>query len=309
MRILVTGGGTGGSVTPLLAVLEVLQSDRTTVLFIGTPSGPERRMCDQANVPFRAIHASKLPRYATWRLLIQPLLFVLSLVEAASAVRAFHPDIILGAGGYVQVPIVFVARVLRVPVVLHQQDVELGLANRLCARHARTMTYVLADAKPRVRCDTVHTGNPIRRAVRAGDARRARAQFHVTAERPVLLIIGGGTGSRQINDAVRTVLPQLTASCDVIHVTGEGKADARGVPSYHPTPFLDDALADVLASAVLVVTRAGMGVLSECAALRKSIVIVPLPESHQEHNAAYVADRGAAAVITASFDDASLGQR
>lgn len=309
MRILATGGGTGGSVTPLLAVLDVLRPIASAVLFVGTRHGPEGRMAERAGVPFRAMHASKLPRYMTWRLALQPFVFLVSLVEAYRIVRTFRPDVIVGAGGYVQVPVVAVARVLRVPVVLHQQDVQLGLANRVCARHARSMTYVLADARPHVSCRTVHTGNPIRGFMMQGDARRAREQFHLTSERPVLLIIGGGTGSRQINDAVRTVLPQLTVSWDVVHVTGEGKGDSRVVSSYHPTPYLDDALADVFASADLVVTRAGMGVLSECAALRKSVVIVPLPRSHQERNAKYLGDRGAAAVVQATFDDSSLGER
>lgn len=301
-RVLLAGGGSGGSVTPLIAVAERLRElePRIGFLFVGTRSGPERALAEAAGLPFTAVPAGKLRRYWSWSNLVDPLRVLAGACQAARLVRQFRPHLAFGAGGFASVPPLAAAALLGVDVHIHQQDVEPGLANRLLIPFARSCSVSLAASLPHFpRRKTMLVGNPVRPSVLGGSAERARARFALEPGLPLLLVTGGGTGALGLNELVAAAAPRLIERCQIIHLTGRG----RGVPSvcssnrYRQVEFVTDEMADLLAAADLVVARAGMGTLAELSALRKAAVIIPMPDSHQDANAAAFAALGAVVVL------------
>jgi UDP-N-acetylglucosamine--N-acetylmuramyl-(pentapeptide) pyrophosphoryl-undecaprenol N-acetylglucosamine transferase len=237
-------------------------------------------------VPFAAISSGKLRRYADVRNLIDPFKVLLGLAQSLRLVRTFKPHAAFAAGGFAAVPPIVAARVNGVRTLIHQQDVEPGLANRLLAPFAQRITVSLPSSMHHFR-NAVVTGNPVRREILDAEPQ--------SADTPLLLVTGGGTGALGLNRLVAAAAPRLVERVRVLHLTGRG----RGVPSPTDSPryaakeFLVDEMPQVLASATIVLSRAGMGTLSELAALRKPALIVPLPGSHQWANARAFARLGA----------------
>lgn len=305
MRVLLAGGGSGGSATPVLAVGQALRARRpdTAFLFVGTPSGPERLLAEAAGFPFAAVAAGKLRRYVDWQNIVDAGRVPLGVLQALRVVRRFRPDVAFGAGGFAAVPPLLAAALSGVPVLIHQQDVLPGLANRLLVPFARQISVSFAASRRHFPVGrTVVRGNPVRPEMLAGDAAAARALFGLEVDVPVLLITGGGTGALGLNRRVAAAVPLLTACCQVIHLTGRGRAVAPAAPDrrYHACEFLVDEMRHVLAAADLVVSRAGLGALAELAALGKAAVLVPMPASHQLANARAAERAGAARVVAES---------
>ncbi|MDO8425158.1 MAG: UDP-N-acetylglucosamine--N-acetylmuramyl-(pentapeptide) pyrophosphoryl-undecaprenol N-acetylglucosamine transferase [bacterium] len=301
MTILFTGGGTLGSVTPLLAVAEEIRHvrPRAVMMWIGTRRGPERVLVERDGIRFIAFPAGKLRRYLDGRNIVDAFAIAWAFVRALAFLRRERPDTVVGAGSYVQVPVMLAARVLRIPIVIHQLDARPSLANTLVARFssARTATFGAEGI-----------GVPVRAAVRdacVADVREAQRHFGFSGNRHVLLILGGGTGAMALNHLVWAALPELTAIADVIHVTGKGKqgnvpptpaGKGEWAGSYRQFEFLADDMIPALAAADLVVSRAGMGTIAELGCLGKPTVLVPMPSTHQEDNAQQLNERGAAEV-------------
>lgn len=310
MRILFVGGGTLGSVTPLLAVAEELGREfeisnlKFEIRFWGTHNGPERELVEAAGIPFRSIPSGKLRRYWDLRNVFDAFAVFAAFWIALIRLLCERPSAVVGAGGFVQVPVMWAAWALRIPIVIHQQDARSGLANRLVAPFAARITAVFPFGTRAFGGRAIEIiGNPIRRSVLAAqslDSGGAKRHFGFGGDRPVLLVLGGGTGAQALNDIVRSSLPSLLAHTDVIHVTGRGKmqnAECRMQnASYRSFALLTDDLPTAYAAADLVISRAGMGTISELIALQKSIVLVPMPDTHQEENAAAVAAAEAAVV-------------
>ncbi len=301
MHIVFTGGGTLGPVMPLIAVIKALRAidPAVEVSWIGTVGGPEERIVRTAGVPFDAVSAGKLRRYFSWRNLVDPLLVAKGFFEARRLLKARKADAVVSAGGFVAVPVAWAARILGIPVHVHQQDVRPGLANRLSLPAARSMSVALASSVadfPRQRPEW--TGNPVRPELSSGSRDEAKRIFGLEDGIPVVLVLGGGTGALGLNRLVRQALPALASRVQVIHVAGPGKTDPSVVaPRYRQAELLTSELPHAYAAADLVVTRAGMGVLSELAALGKPAIIVPMPGSHQEDNAAAFARIAGAIVL------------
>lgn len=334
MNVLFVGGGTLGSVTPLLAVAEHVRTgtEPSAMTFWGTSRGPERQIVEAAGIPFCTIPAGKFRRYVDVRNISD--LFVMKWafwVTLARFVR-HRPSVVVGAGSFVQVPVMWAAWFLRIPCVILQLDVRPGLANRLCARIARAIGVTFAASAAAFGRKARVVGAPVRRSVldaRIMDQCEAKRVFGFAGDRQVLLVLGGGTGSQALNHLVVGALPQLTAVADVIHVTGRGTQPERPVlsverrGSYVAFELLTDRMPTALAAADLVVSRAGMGTIAELGALGKAAVIVPMPDTHQEENAAMLAKLGAveawdqrdctpavfAERIRVLFDDRSKRQR
>jgi UDP-N-acetylglucosamine--N-acetylmuramyl-(pentapeptide) pyrophosphoryl-undecaprenol N-acetylglucosamine transferase len=303
MRVLLAGGGSGGSATPVVAVGEALRARERTAefLFVGTAAGPERALAEAAGFPFAAVAAGKLRRYLDWRNLVDAGRVPLGVLQAAVIVRRFRPDVAFGAGGFASVPPLAAAALGGVPVLIHQQDVEPGLANRLLVPLARRVSVTFADSLAHFpRGKTVLNGNPVRAGIAAGDRQRAARTFGLEPGVPTLLVTGGGTGALGLNRRVAAAVPALVEFCQVIHLTGRGRAvpPDRPSPRYHAYEFLVEEMTDALAVADLVVSRAGLGTLSELAALGKPMVLVPMPRSHQAANARAAARAGAARVVS-----------
>jgi len=300
-HILFAGGGTLGPVTPLLAVAQYLKDRGARFSWVGTSGGPEKGIVEGQGIAFHAIRSGKLRRYLSWRNLSDPFLVLAGTCDAWRLLGRLRPDVVVSAGGFVAVPAVWAAWLRRIPVHVHQQDYRPGLANRLSAPFAASIS--VAFEKSLVDFDqakTVWTGNPVRPAVRRGERDRAIHRFGLDPSRPTVLVLGGGGGSASLNDLLKASLDTVGGVAQVIHLTGRGKEAAAAAPGYHAFELLGEEIADAYEAADLVVSRAGMGTLSEIAALGKPALIIPLPGTHQEENARHFADQGGVAYLDES---------
>lgn len=301
MKVLLTGGGTGGSVTPLIAVAQEIrkQIPKTQFLFIGTKRGPEEMLARAERLPFQAITAGKLRRYFSWRNLIDPLLVIAGFFQAWTKLSQYHPDVIFGAGAYVSVPVIWAARLLHIPTLIHQQDVVKSLANRLVERVATRITVTfersLKDFPPK---KTLWVGNPIRPEIIQGDRQRAQNIFGLEPDLPTVLVFGGGTGALKINELMVGAIFKLAQFCQIIHIFGPDKILYKAKNDrYHGYEFLGEEMKEAYAAADVIVCRAGLASLTEIAALGKAAIIIPLPETHQEMNAELFKRANAAVVL------------
>jgi UDP-N-acetylglucosamine--N-acetylmuramyl-(pentapeptide) pyrophosphoryl-undecaprenol N-acetylglucosamine transferase len=298
LRILLAGGGSGGSATPVLAVAQALRRRDVTIefLYVGTREGPEAALAAAQGIPFAGVDAGKLRRYWDARNLTDPFRVLAGIAGSYALVRRFRPRVAFAAGGFGAVPPMIAARLAQARTLIHQQDVEPGLANRLLVPFAGRITVSLASSLahfPRGR--TLVTGNPVRTEILAADPRVAFSRLALEAETPLVLVTGGGTGALGLNRLVAAAAPRLVEHAQVVHLTGRG----RGVPAstssprYRAIEFLVDEMPHLLAAATVVVSRAGMGTLTELAALSRASLVVPMPGSHQWANAQAFARLGA----------------
>jgi len=275
------------------------------MLYVGTRTGPETLLAARQGIPYVAVTAGKLRRYWSVQNLTDPLRVARGLAESLALVRRFRPDIAFGAGGFASVPPLVAAALLRVPVLIHQQDVVPGLANRLLAPLAQRITVALPQTVARFPTGrTFLRGNPVRASVLSGDPEQGFRRLGLVPTIPLLLVTGGGTGALALNRVVAAAAPDLVRFCQILHLTGRGRGVAVPElgPRYRQREFLVEEMPDALAAASLVLSRAGMSTLSELAALGKPTVVVPMPRSHQEANAVAFAEQHAALV----FDQPSL---
>jgi UDP-N-acetylglucosamine--N-acetylmuramyl-(pentapeptide) pyrophosphoryl-undecaprenol N-acetylglucosamine transferase len=301
MKVVLTGGGTIGAVSPLLAVREVWRQKNPQMdfIWIGTEGGIEKEIVEKDCVPFYPIKSAKLRRYFSWETFLDPLRFIVGFVQAWKLLNKFKPEFIMTCGGYVSVPVVLAGYLKKIKIIVHQQDLEVGLANRIMALFA---TKITVSFKPLLKefneKKTVLTGNPVRQRLFAGNKNSAEKRFDLRPGKPVLFVLGGSLGSAWINETVYSGVSELTEFCDVLHVTGKiNIAKKIRASGYHQFEFLHEELADAFAAADLVVARAGLSTMSELAALGKAAVIVPIPHNQQERNIEYFAEKGAAVYL------------
>lgn len=318
LRAVFTGGGTLGSVTPLLAVAERLRelAPGLEAHWIGTASGPEAALVREAGMAFHGIAAGRLHRYATWRQPGDLWRVAHGFFQAFFLLGRLRPQVVASAGGFVAVPVVWAAWLRRIPVHVHQLDLRPGLANRLSTPFARSLSVSFEKSindyrRPR----PVLTGTPIRRAMLTGSAEEGRRIFGLDSGRPVVLVTGGGTGAARLNGLVRAAAPRLCRNVQILHLTGKGKTvpwpDAP--TGYRQLEFVTADMRHAYAVADLVVTRAGIGALTELAALGKPSIVVPIAGTHQEENAAYFSAKKAVVAIDEktvtplTFEETALG--
>ncbi len=320
MRVLVSGGGTGGHIYPALAVAAQLQKEfQAEILYLGSDDGLEADLAPAAGLPFVTIKAGKLARYVSWRTVTGLARVPVGIVQAISLVRRFRPQVAFTSGGYVAVPAGLAAWLNHVPLLMHQQDVPANLSNRLLAPLATRISLAFEDSRVYFPMrKTLHVGNPVREAilkVRATAPQQARSALGLEPERPLVLVTGGSQGARHLNQVTCQALPPLLERWQVLHISGkklfaETEAAARRSLSgsaaelltrYRLVPYLDEQMALALQAADLVVCRAGAATLSELAVLGKPSILVPLPpaigSSPQEANAAMFGRRRAAVVV------------
>lgn len=302
MKLLLIGGGTLGSVTPLLAVGQDLleQKAEHEVRFWGTLNGPEGAVVKKTGIEFTVLRSGKFRRYWSWKNLLAPFQTMLGFFQACRRLGQWHPDLIMVAGSFVSVPAVWAAWWRKIPVIVHQQDVSIGLANKLMFPAAKVITAVFDNASRDLPRRAIITGNPVRQeflqAWPQSRVEEIKQRLGLNDEQPVLLVLGGSSGAAGLNKLVIETLPKLRGFCQVVHVTGKGKDLLVGQhENYVAVSFVDNAesMAELLATADLVISRAGMGIISELAALAKPAVLVPLPNTHQELNVQELVKRGA----------------
>jgi UDP-N-acetylglucosamine--N-acetylmuramyl-(pentapeptide) pyrophosphoryl-undecaprenol N-acetylglucosamine transferase len=310
-RIILAGGGSGGPVAPLLAVAAELKrlDPGIELLFVGTQAGPERQLVEAAGWRFRSIPAAKFRRYFSLANVTDIFVFVRSLFAARRVIREFKPTFVFGAGGYVAVPVSWMAWLAGVKVGLHQQDAHVGLANRLIKPVADLVTAALEQTakdflsstgllKSPLKPAAEWTGNPVRAEFFAPANPKTRAKLGLDDSLPVLLAVGGATGASQINEVLAEALPELVKAHQVIHITGRGKAASSFKhPNYHPHEFLSEDMPDAMKMSDMILSRAGLSTIAELSVLGKVAIIVPMPDTHQEFNAAILKERSAAVVL------------
>lgn len=309
MKILLAGGGSGGPVAPLLAVAETIKQRHQTAKFllVGTFSGPESLMAKRAGVEFTAIPAGKWRRYLSLANLFTPFLVVGGFLKALKILKRFRPDCVFGTGSFVQVPVVWAAAWLKIPVVLHQQDLRPSLANTLCQAAADKITVTFEQSlvdfssglglfyKKRKADKIVWTGNPFRSQLKGADRQKAFSNFNLAPDFPTLLVLGGGTGAMFFNRLLKKALPELSRSVQIIHAAGKGKLLSAPQKHYHPYEFIAD-MDLAYEAADIVLARAGMSTITELSNLKKVAIIVPMPKTHQEENA-FALMSGQAAIV------------
>lgn len=297
LRVAYVGGGTLGSVTPLLALHEHLLERKKigASLWIGTSEGPERAVVEAQGISFARVHAGKIRRYFDWRNFVDPLRVILGFFEALWILIRFHPNVVIHAGSYVGVPVCFAAFALRVRIVIVQLDVLPGRANAIVMPFASAIAVATAASLryfPHKK--TVVTGIPVRAQIRQTARSREKEE---SKKRAQILVVGGGTGAQSLNDLVVCSLSLMSGAYDVNHITGPGKASSNSVDYpdwYHPEEFVSEGMENRIAAADIVISRAGMGMISELAAAAKPVLLLPLPRSPQEANARYFCERNAA---------------
>lgn len=303
--IVLTGSGSGGPVAPLLALVPHLEQSiaHANFFFIGTNGGVEQHMAKKAGISFVGIVAAKLRRYWSLSNLVTPFKLVVGFIQAYRILNALSPLCVIGAGGFVQVPVAYAAWVLGIPVFIHQQDVMPGLANKLCAPIATRITVTFRESivdfphgwsvrNLHTVDKVVWTGNPVRE-LELPPREKALKHFKLDPEYPTVLIMGGGTGALSLNALVLESLGALTRAFNVLHIAGKGKKVSPGnIERYAAFEFVDD-MASCYAVADMVLCRAGLSTITELAALKKPAILVPLPGTHQEINALYLSEEQA----------------
>jgi UDP-N-acetylglucosamine--N-acetylmuramyl-(pentapeptide) pyrophosphoryl-undecaprenol N-acetylglucosamine transferase len=327
MRLLVSGGGSAGHITPVLAVLEILKRrvDKLDVLWVGQASGMEARIVVAEGIAFAPIRAGKFRRIHSdhvikkifnpatlglnardsWR-------FLSGIYQSIRIIRQFRPDVVFIKGGFVGVPLGLVAGWLKVPYVIHESDLVPGLANRLLAKKATKVAvgFPVDKYSNLPRHKLVYTGNPVRSQLLGLKAEDGRRHFGLSAKLPVIMVTGGSLGAREINQAIIRALPRLIEEYQVIHLTGEkefeavqfqvGRLDLSHPDRYLSFAFLTREMGLALAAADIVVSRAGANTIAELAVLDKPAILVPnqLMAGHQVENAQMLARAGAVRVIS-----------
>ena len=301
-RIVFTGGGTAGHVTPNIALIEPLMKEGWEVHYIGSESGMENDLIAALNgVIYHGIATGKLRRYFSWQNFIDPFRVVKGYFQARKLVQSIRPDVIFSKGGFVSVPVVLAAG--KIPVVAHESDYSPGLSNRIASRFTDKVCVSFEDTLPHVpKGRGIFTGTPIRPALYEGNRERALAFTGLTGEKPVLLVMGGSLGAQKLNELVRAALPVLSKTYDVIHLCGKGKNDCGcEACGYHQYEYIDKELPDLFALSDIALSRAGANSVFELLALNKPSVLVPLTSAStrgdQLLNANYFEKKGYARVL------------
>jgi len=308
-KILMTGGGTGGSIIPLLALAEeLIREDRNwEFVFVGTLRGPDQELIKEFSetsypIKFISLLAGKWRRYFSFYNITDVFKIIIAFFKAWTILSQEKPKVVLSAGSFVSVPLVWAAGLKKIPVLIHQQDVRPGLANKLMAPWARVITVTfeksLIDYGPKA----VWIGNPVNQSkindyqVRISET---KGRYQLDPRRPLILVIGGGTGALAINELIKNIQEKITANYQLIHLTGRGKKiDLPANNFYQSFEFLDNQeILALMAAADLVISRCGLGTLTELSVLAKPAILIPIPDSHQEDNAQLFARERAAIVL------------
>ena len=304
MKVLLTGGGTLGSVSPVLAVAEeirkryVKEQKEVEFLWFGTWSGPEKEIVEKKGIKFYSITAGKLRRYLSMHNIWTAFFVLHGFFQSLKKIYQFKPNALVSAGSFVAVPVIWAAWFLRVPVLVHQQDYRPGLANKLSVPFASIVTVAFEKSLADFSQKKAHwVGNPVREELMKGNKERSYGHFHLEKDLPTVLVLGGGTGSLKINELIAASAPKLTEYCQIINVTGLGRNVSDSFKRFHVYQLFIDELKCAYAVADIVVTRCGLGTLSELSHLKKPAILVPMPHTHQEENIKPFIDNHAAIVL------------
>ena len=278
-RIVLTGGGTAGHVTPNIALLPKLKELGYDIHYIGSYNGIEKELIEQFHIPYHGISSGKLRRYFSLQNLTDPFRVLKGFGEAKKLLKTLKPDVIFSKGGFVSVPVVIAGKQCKIPTIIHESDMTPGLANKLaipsatkvCCNFPETLQHLPKEK-------AVLTGSPIRQELLSGSKEAALQFCGLSSDKPVILIVGGSLGSVVVNNAVRAILPELLKEFNVIHLCGKGKTDAslKNLTGYVQFEYIKQELRDLFALTDLVISRAGANAICELLALHKPNLLIPL---------------------------------
>ena len=304
--IVFTGGGTAGHVTPNMALIDSFKKDGLTMAYIGSTEGIEKKLIEEMQIPYYAIQTGKLRRYLTWQHLFEPFKMMMGIFQSFFILNRLSPQVVFSKGGFVSFPVVFSAWMKGIPVVAHESDMTPGLANKISMPFVKKFCVNFPDAAKFFR-DPKHvfvTGTPVREVILTGTKQQGLALTGFNAEKPVLMVMGGSMGARKINACVRSCLPNLLKTYQVVHLCGKGNIDEslQNQNGYAQYQFLGgDKLAHVFALSDMVISRSGANSLYELLTLAKPHILIPLSKEasrgDQIDNAAYFEKQGVSVVI------------
>ena len=317
MKILLTGGGTGGHLIPLLGVVTALRKiclekgiEKPKFLLI-TPSSDFNQSISEAGIQIKTIKAGKLRRYFSWENFRDILKIPVGIIQSLYYIYKFKPDIVFSKGGFASVPPVIASWVLKIPIITHESDIVPGLANRIIARFASKILISFSAAEKYFdKSKVILTGNPIRSDIEKGSRENALEFFKLSPDLPTVLIFGGSQGAQKINEMVLEILPNLIEKCQIIHQCGDknykeiknkiSELNLKYPERYRVYPFIKKEMKDAFALADIVISRAGANSSAEIVALQKPNILIPLSTSannHQPENAKFFAEKNASLII------------
>ena len=317
MKILLTGGGTGGHLIPLLGVVSELRKiclekgiEKPKFLLI-TPASDFNQSISEAGIQIKTIKAGKLRRYFSWENFRDILKIPVGIIQSLYYIYKFKPDIVFSKGGFASVPPVIASWVLKIPIITHESDIVPGLANRIIARFASKILISFSAAEKYFdKSKVILTGNPIRSDIEKGSRENALEFFKLSPDLPTVLIFGGSQGAQKINEMVLEILPNLIEKCQIIHQCGDknykeiknkiSELNLKYPERYRVYPFIKKEMKDAFALADIVISRAGANSLAEIVALQKPNILIPLSTSannHQPENAKFFAEKNASLII------------
>jgi len=324
MKILFTGGGTGGHITPIISIVreirKIYSKEDLQFFFIGPKDEFSYILLSQEGIKIKSVLSGKIRRYGNWKIYFQNFIDVVfkipvGIIQAFFQIFFLSPDVVFSRGGFGSIPVVIAAKFLMVPIFLHESDVTPGMANRFLSKFSLTIFVSFPKTEYFPLDKIILTGNPIRRELLDGSKEEAKKMFKLESKKPVILILGGSQGAQRINDRILEMLPSLLENFEILHQCGEKnyqtvKAEAKVITnvnllkSYHPFPFLKEPeLREAYAAADLIISRSGSSSIFEISAAATPSILVPLPESAQNHqvmNAYAYAQTGAALVFEES---------
>lgn len=278
-RIILTGGGTAGHVTPNIALIPSLKKENFEVMYVGSYDGIEKDLIENIDIPFYGISSGKLRRYFDVKNFTDPFRVLKGYFQASSLIKKLKPDIIFSKGGFVSVPIVIAAKRRNIPCIIHESDMTPGLANKIsipfvdkvCVNFPETLKHIKGKK-------AILTGTPIRQELFAGNKIKGLDFSGLSLNKPVILVMGGSSGAQIINEKIRESLPVLLDSFQVIHLCGTGKIDPEyeNIEGYVQYEYIGKELSDLFAAADLVVSRAGANAICELMVLKKPNILIPL---------------------------------
>ncbi|MDO4621349.1 MAG: undecaprenyldiphospho-muramoylpentapeptide beta-N-acetylglucosaminyltransferase [Eubacteriales bacterium] len=278
-HIVLTGGGTAGHVTPNIALIPALKKAGYEISYIGSYNGMEKQLIEAEGIPYYGIATGKLRRYMDIKNFTDPFRVLKGIVEARRLIRRLKPDVVFSKGGFVAVPVVLASGKQHVPTLIHESDMTPGLANRICIPYATKVCCNFPETAANIpNQKAVVTGTPLRAELLKGDAEKGRAFTGLTADKPVILVMGGSLGSVNVNNSIRGALDELLKNFQIVHLCGKDHLDAdlEGTEGYRQYEYIREELPDLFAMCDYVISRAGANAICELLALAKPNILIPL---------------------------------
>lgn len=276
--IVLTGGGTAGHVTPNIAMIPALEAEGWDIRYIGSHKGIEKELIQKVGVRYYGISSGKLRRYVDLKNITDPFKVIKGLLDAFILLRKLKPKVVFSKGGYVSVPVVMAARMLRIPVIIHESDITPGLANKLAIPFAKKICVNFPETLDHVKGKGVITGTPIREELFNGNGELGKEICSFTSDKPTITIMGGSQGSVRINTMVREVSGALLPRFNIVHICGKGNLnqDFENTPGYKQFEYVGEELPHIFALTSLMISRAGANAIAEITALEIPALLIPL---------------------------------